>query len=105
MVEQHLLRLSVKEEAARVVGPAVHRGHSTPRARSAIDHRAGHGQFSSQETLRLYSRAYYEVDQTTQTVLVLSAGRKVRNQVVIRAVEYDLREDEEGGTSSEEESR
>jgi mRNA-degrading endonuclease RelE of RelBE toxin-antitoxin system len=54
--------------------------------------------------LRLGSlRAYYEVDQTTQTVLVLSAGRKVRNQVVIRGVAYDLREGEEGGTLSEEE--
>lgn len=40
-------------------------------------------------------RAYYEVDRVTQTVRVLNAGRKVRNQVIIRGVEYDLREQDE----------
>jgi len=40
-------------------------------------------------------RVFYRVDVDQQTVMVLRAGRKVGNLVVIRGTAYDLREEPE----------
>ena len=38
-------------------------------------------------------RVYYDVDETSRIVRVLRVGRKVRERVIIRGVETDLREE------------